>query len=235
MRNLRGTYVHRGDAARRRRRFNQTLFATGLLAATWYVVSHRYTASANAEPVVQDNRPSIFSRARDTRKLRQELENARGELALMRAQYDRADRIIQYSTRYEIGAGLAGKIFDGALREGVDPELAFRVVRLESEFNHRATSHVGALGLMQLMPSTAQYFVKGLTHEQLYDPDLNLKIGMRYLRILLKQYKGDVRLALLAYNRGDAAVDRDLQNGINPANGYDRHIMKGYKGKGLVD
>ena len=205
------------------------------MAATWYVVAHRKTASANAESVVQEKRTSIFSRAGETRKLRQELENARGELALVQAQYDRANRIMQYSTRYEIGAGLAGKIFDGALRERVDPELAFRLVRLESEFNHRATSNVGALGLMQLMPSTARHFVKGVTNEQLYDPDMNLKIGMKYLRTLIITYKGNVNLALLAYNRGDAAVDRDLQNGVNPGNGYDTHIMKGYKGKGLVD
>ena len=130
---------------------------------------------------------------------------------------------------------MAGKIFDGALREGIDPELAFRLVRLESEFNHRATSNVGALGLMQLMPSTAKLFVKGVTAEQLYDPDMNLKIGMRYLRTLLDMYKGNVSLALLAYNRGEDAVWRDVKAGVNPGNGYDTHIMKGYKGKGLVE
>jgi soluble lytic murein transglycosylase-like protein len=198
-------------------------------------MAHRKPSSASAEPVASEKSSSIFSRSRDIRKTRQELENARGELMLVRAQYDRASNIIQYSTKYDIGAGLASKIFDGALREGIDPDLAFRLVRRESEFNNRATSNVGALGLMQLMPSTARQFVKGLTNDQLYDPDMNIKIGMRYLRDLLDLYKGNVRLALLAYNRGEDAVWRDIRAGINPGNGYDTYIMKGYKGKGLVD
>jgi soluble lytic murein transglycosylase-like protein len=235
MRNLRGTYVHRGDGARRRRRFKQAVFATGLLAATWFVVADRHTVSASAEPASSKQSKSIFSRSGETRELRTELETARGELMLVRAQFERANRIIQYSSDFNVGAGLAGKIFDGALREGIDPELAFRLVRLESEFNHRATSNVGALGLMQLMPSTAKLFVKGVTAEQLYDPDMNLKIGMRYLRTLLDMYKGNVSLALLAYNRGEDAVWRDVKAGVNPGNGYDTHIMKGYKGKGLVE
>jgi soluble lytic murein transglycosylase-like protein len=88
---------------------------------------------------------------------------------------------------------------------------------------------------MQLMPSTARLFVKSVTNEQLYDPDMNLKIGMKYLRSLLDMYKGDVRLALLAYNRGEDAVWRDVRAGVNPGNGYDTPIMKGYKGKGLID
>jgi soluble lytic murein transglycosylase-like protein len=154
---------------------------------------------------------------------------------LVRAQFERANKVIQFSSDYNVGAGLAGKIFDRALREGVDPELAFRLVRLESEFNHRATSNVGAVGLMQLMPSTAKLFVKGVTTEQLYDPDMNLRIGMKYLRTLLDMYKGNVSLALLAYNRGEDAVWRDVRAGVNPGNGYDTHIMKGYKGKGLVE
>ena len=58
---------------------------------------------------------------------------------------------MQYSTKYGITAGLAGSVFDASLREGIDPELAFRLVRLESEFNPRAVSKVGALGLTQLM------------------------------------------------------------------------------------
>src|SRR5262245_22270036 len=192
MRNLRGTYVHRGDGARRRRRLKQAVFATGLAAATWFVVANRKPASASAEPAFTEQSRSIFSRSGETRELRKELETARGELMLVRAQFERANRVIQLSSQFNVGAGLAGKIFDGALREGIDPELAFRLVRLESEFNNRATSNVGALGLMQLMPSTARLFVKGVTTEQLYDPDMNLKIGMRYLRTLLDMYKGNV-------------------------------------------
>lgn len=232
MRNLRGTYVHRGDAARRRRRIKQMLFAACSIAATTIVIASRKTTPANAEPVVTEAR-SMFSFG-DSRKLRSELESTKGELSLMRAQFERADKIMQYSTKYGITAGLAGKVFDASLREGIDPELAFRLVRLESEFNEHAVSSVGAVGLTQLMPSTAVQYEKGVTRDKLMHADANLRIGFRYLRTLLDMYKGDVHLALLAYNRGEDNVWRDVRRGVNPGNGYDRFVMKDYKGKGLL-
>jgi soluble lytic murein transglycosylase-like protein len=232
MRNLRGTYVHRGDAARRRRRIKQALFLAGSIAMTTVVIASRKTTTANAEPATGRRAP-LFSLG-ENRKLRDELQSARGELSLVRAQFERADKIMQYSTKYAIPAGMAGKVFDASLREGIDPELAFRLVRLESQFNERAVSKVGALGLTQLMPSTAVLFEKGVTREQLFNGETNLRIGFRYLRTLLDMYKGDVRLALLAYNRGEDAVWRDVKNGVNPGNGYDRWVMRDYKGKGLL-
>jgi soluble lytic murein transglycosylase-like protein len=233
MRNLRGTYVHRGDAARRRRRFKQLVFGASSIAMTVIVIASRRTATANAEPAVTGDRESIFSLG-DSRKLRQELESARGELTLARAQYERANKIIQYSTKYGVTAGMAGKVFDASLREGIDPELAFRLVRLESEFNEHAISKVGAVGLTQLMPSTARLYQKGVTREQLFNGETNLRVGFRYLRTLLDMYKGNVNLALLAYNRGEDAVWRDVRAGVNPGNGYDRSVMGNYKGKGLM-
>jgi soluble lytic murein transglycosylase-like protein len=232
MRNLRGTYVHRGDAARRRRRIKQFLFATASIATTTLVIASRRTATANAEPATGGRAP-LFSLG-ENRKLRDELQSAKGELSLVRAQFERADKILQYSTKYAIPAGMAGKVFDASLREGIDPELAFRLVRLESEFNEKAVSKVGALGLTQLMPSTAVLFEKGVNRERLFNGETNLRIGFRYLRTLLDMYKGDVRLALLAYNRGEDAVWRDVKNGVNPGNGYDRWVMRDYKGKGLL-
>lgn len=233
MRNLRGTYVHRGDAARRRRRIKQFLFVAGSIAMTTVVIATRKTTTANAEPATGRRAP-LFSLG-ENRKLRDELQSARGELSLVRAQFERADKIMQYSTKYRIPAGMAGKVFDASLREGIDPELAFRLVRLESEFNEKAVSKVGALGLTQLLPSTAALFEKGISREKLFNGETNLRIGFRYLRTLLDMYKGDVRLALLAYNRGEDAVWRDVKNGVNPGNGYDRWVMQDYKGKGLLE
>jgi len=233
MRNLRGTYVHRGDAARKRRRIKQALFAAGTVLATVVVVQSRKTATANAAPAVTGSR-SLFAIG-GARKLRDELESAKGELTIAKARYERAEKIMQYSTKYGITAGMAGNVFDASLREGIDPELAFRLVRLESEFNPRAVSKVGALGLTQLMPSTAKLFDKQLvTREQLFNPQTNLRVGFRYLRTLLDMYKGNVNHALLAYNRGEDAVWRDLRAGVDPGNGYDRWVMRDYKGKGLV-
>jgi soluble lytic murein transglycosylase-like protein len=233
MRNLRGTYVHRGDAARRRRRMKQMLFGAGSIAVTVIVIASRKPTPANAEPAVTAEDRALFSLG-DSRKLRQELESAKGELSLVRAQYERAAKIMEYSNKYRVTAGMATKVFDASLREGIDPELAFRLVRLESEFNEHAISKVGAVGLTQLMPSTARLFEKGVTRDHLFNGETNLRIGFRYLRTLLDMYKGNVNLALLAYNRGEDAVWRDVRAGVDPGNGYDRWVMRDYKGKGLM-
>lgn len=212
----------------------RVLFVAGSVAVVATIIVARRTTPANAEPAVTGNQAGFFSLG-SARKLRAELETTQGELTLVRAQYERADRIIRYSNQYGITAGLAGKVFDASIREGVDPELGFRLVRLESEFNPHAISKVGALGLTQLMPSTARLFEKSVTREKLFQPDVNLRVGFRYLRTLLDMYKGNVNLALLAYNRGEDAVWRDVRSGVNPGNGYDRSVLRGYKGKGTID
>lgn len=234
MRDLRGTYVHRGDAARRIRRLKQALFLACSVTVTTIIIASRKSTPANAEPVAAEDRAGLFSLGGNSRKLRSELESTQGELNLVRAQFERADKIIQYSTKYGIPAGLAGQVFDASLRESIDPELAFRLVRLESEFNEKAVSKVGAVGLTQLMPSTAKLWEKNVTRDQLFDGKTNLRIGFRYLRNLLDLYHGNVHLALLAYNRGEDAVSRDVREGVNPGNGYDRWVMKDYKGKGVL-
>ena len=175
-----------------------------------------------------------FSRGDDSR-LKSDLLNARGELDLAKAQLERMHRVFSYSSRYDVGADLAATIYEAALAEGIDPELAFRLVKVESQFNPRAVSPVGALGLTQLMLPTARYFDRNVTREELFEPEKNLRIGFRYLRGLVKSYKGDLKLALLVYNRGPVAVENALTMGVDPANGYDRVILKGYEGKGLVE
>jgi soluble lytic murein transglycosylase-like protein len=121
---------------------------------------------------------------------------------------------------YEVSGQLARDIHEAAVANGIDPALAFGLVRAESSFRNSATSHVGAVGLTQLMPRTAAWMEPGVTRRELRDPDTNLRIGFKYLRYLLDKYEGDTRLALLAYNRGPGTVDRVLKRGGNPDNGY---------------
>jgi soluble lytic murein transglycosylase-like protein len=234
MKNLRGTYVHRGDAYRRRRRLKQTALALSFFGATAFVLGNRRPATPAAEAAPVPGSAFKINLSTD-RKLAIELDSARGELELMRTQLDRAKQIIAYSSRYKIGADLATSIVDVARAEGIDPELAFRLVKLESDFNVHATSPVGALGLTQVMPSTAKYYVKGITREGLYDPNTNLRVGFRYLRGLVDEYHGDVKLALLVYNRGPVAVAKSRAQGDNPSNGYDRIVTRGYGGNGVVE
>jgi soluble lytic murein transglycosylase-like protein len=234
MRNLRGTYVHRGDAYRRRRRLKQTVMALSFFGATAFVLGNKKPTTPTAEAAPAKYGSFNIDVSTD-RSLAFALDSARGELELMRTELDRANRIMAYSSRYKIGADLAGSIVDVARAEGIDPELAFRLVKLESDFNVHATSPVGAVGLTQVMPATAKYFVKGITRERLYDPQTNLRVGFRYLRGLVNEYDGDVKLALLVYNRGPVAVAKSRAQGDSPSNGYDRILTKGYKGNGVVD
>lgn len=91
-----------------------------------------------------------------------------------------------------------------AERYGVDPLLLASIVEVESRFDPRAVSQRGATGLMQVLPSTAG----AASRSELYDPQVNLDAGARYLRRLLRRFDGDLALALAAYNAGPTAVRR---------------------------
>lgn len=163
----------------------------------------------------------------------QVLEATRGDLAVARLQIERADAIIAYSTRYAITADLAAAVYDLALAEGIEPELGFSLVKIESNFAPTARSPAGAIGYTQILPSTARLYEPGLTTRQLYSRTTNLRLGFRYLRDLLERYEGgseqQLRLALLAYNRGPAKVQALLDAGIDPQNGYSTTVLKGYR------
>ena len=99
----------------------------------------------------------------------------------------------------------------------LDPALLAAVIYRESKFDAQAKSKSGAIGLMQLLPSTAKGIAlhTGGTRfrvEDLYDPEINVRYGAFYLRRLLRKY-GDERLALAAYNAGQANVDAWLADG----------------------
>ena len=121
---------------------------------------------------------------------------------------------------YDLSLDLAEDIHEAAEDNGIDPEVAFGLVRAESSFRNQATSTVGAVGLTQLMPATARWLEPGVTRSELRDPETNLRIGFKYLRQLIDKYEGDVDLALVAYNRGPGTVDKALKRGRDPDNGY---------------
>lgn len=230
MKDLSGTYVHRGDVERRNRRIRGGLMFLGLGLVLTVAVQSWAPVEAGAAPVAAATREAAA-----VSMLQKELEAARGELRIATAHLERWNRIFEYARQYKIASDLSASIYDAAVNEKIDPDLAFPLVRLESEFKERATSPVGATGLTQLMLATAREYDKDLTQEELYDRDTNLRIGFRYLRSLIKWQRGDVQMALLAYNRGPAAVITAKELDLDASNGYDRVVLRGYRGRGVLD
>ena len=116
-------------------------------------------------------------------------------------------------------------------RHGVDPALVHAIVKVESDFNPYALSRKGAMGLMQLMPQTAEVMNVGNS----FNPHDNIDGGVKYLRYLIDRYEGNLPLALAAYNSGETAVKKwgtippypETQN-------YVQRIMKIYNGNELA-
>ena len=159
--------------------------------------------------------------------LSHQLQSTQGELAVARVQIDRANAVFRYSTRYQIPADLAASIYDIALSEGIDPEIGFRMVKIESSFKPRALSYAGAVGYTQIQLATARFYEPGLEVEQLYQRDVNLRLGFRFLKDLLNKYGQNWELALIAYNRGPARVEQILSEGGDPRNGYAEAVLRG--------
>jgi soluble lytic murein transglycosylase len=126
------------------------------------------------------------------------------------------------------GGGIDSNRFDryideAAILHGVDFPLLKAVIRAESAFNPKAVSKKGALGLMQLMPANLKSFQ---VHDP-FDPWQNIMGGARYLKFLIKRFKGQVPLALAAYNAGPRTVD--IHRGIPPipeTEAYVERVMK---------
>lgn len=129
----------------------------------------------------------------------------------------------------------------------LDPFLVFSIIKAESNFQRNIDSSSGAIGLMQLMESTAVEMANEIgkevvVKEALYNPDTNIQIGTNYYAYLIKHYDGNEELALAAYNAGMGNVDSWIEKGIikddgsdlenipfKETNNYVRKILRDYK------
>ena len=160
---------------------------------------------------------------------------------------DSSELVIQaLADRYHVTGTMARMVHDAAVEVGLDPELGFRLVRVESVFDPDAIGAGGATGLVQMMPGTARDIDPKIdTRKELIDPHTNMRLGFGYLREMIVRYEkygaDAVRLGVIAYNRGEISVDRALRRGADPENGYGRRILgprahggQEYKGKGII-
>ena len=146
-----------------------------------------------------------------------------------------------YKTEY------AEYVYKYSQENEIDPLLTFAIIKAESNFQTDIISSSGAIGLMQLMPATAEEVGKELgetviANEVLYNPEKNIKMGTRYYAKLLKKYENQYLLALAAYNAGIGKVDSWIKQGIleedgsnienipyKETNNYVRKIVRDYK------
>jgi len=183
----------------------------------WSSSEHRY------KPV-----PTSGAVMRAARSAASEVNSYLDGKAQERRDFDHQSLNVEFTpafTQQEIDAA----IDEAAARHKVDPNLVRSVIKVESNFNPNAVSRKGAMGLMQLMPATA----RSLNVSNPFDPQQNVDAGVRHLKQLLENYRGDVRLSLAAYNAGAGAVARN--SGIprfGETRNYVRRITELYAGAG---
>lgn len=123
-------------------------------------------------------------------------------------------------------AEIDGLIEKYSNKNGLDKDFVKALVKQESGFNPNATSKCGAMGLMQLMPATAQ----GLGVSNAYDIEQNIAGGTKYLKSMIDRFDGDAKLALAAYNAGPNAVKK--YGGIPPyqeTQNYVKNVLSIYE------
>ena len=137
------------------------------------------------------------------------------------------------SPRYPLSRAkrLARLIVTESLKADLDPLLTAAIVMTESSFRTKTVSPKGAIGLMQVKPSTAKDLIPskrdGSSGFDLTDPALNLQVGIAYLSLMRERF-GDLELALTAYNMGPARMIRHQKRGLSVGADYSRRILARY-------
>jgi soluble lytic murein transglycosylase len=117
----------------------------------------------------------------------------------------------------------------------LDRNLVLAIIKVESAFDIASISHKGAMGLMQLQPDTAFYISEQINDinivniDDLYDPVLNLKIGINYLAYLRKKFDGSLKYAIIAYNIGPEKLRKIIEDERPTPKGYYTSVQYNFK------
>ncbi len=131
-------------------------------------------------------------------------------------------------------ARLARIIYDESSAQNLDPLLVMALIKTESTFYNWARSYKGAKGLMQIMPRTGRWAARELDLEwdgerTLYNPDLNVRLGIYYFSSLQERYRDDTMLSIAAYNEGPTSLSRRIRRGKALPKGYANKVLANYK------
>ena len=193
---------------------------------TLYPDSNKVNNAPSFEKVLQSTTTSNFGTLLLDPRLKQvnaDLIKASPQLSFSNALHEA--NAIQANTQGAAKSQILNVVNQIADKHGVDEKLVQALIKQESGFNPKAKSKAGAMGLMQLMPSTA----KNLGVQDPYNIVQNVEGGVKYLKSMLDKYNGNVILALAAYNAGPSAVDK--YDGVPPykeTQNYVKNILANY-------
>ena len=223
------TRIRRSDEERSARRVVTTLFGLALVG-----LGFGFQAPArDAARAIRHSGPRVHLLPREPSEFLRHLGPSRAVPVVALSQ---ADAVVLELTKAErplpmpVALRIAATVCDEGRDAGYDPLLILAVMRIESAYDHLAISPVGAEGLMQLMPLTAQSMAEelrvGWSDGSSFDPVLNVLLGTHYLGHLQQRF-GRLDWALTAYNRGPAAVLRILREyGSLPPEIRDFYVSK---------
>ena len=190
-------------------------------------VDEAHAVLQNHANTVQEVKAEVHALSEKNEQLQQEV----GTLADVVATSSNEDVLFLKSviTKREIDRKLARQIAQHVHKYsriyGQDPDLVLSIIAVESDFDPKARSSAGAVGLMQIMPQWKQ--VLGI-REDMTDVETSIRYGLQVLGFYRNMY-GDIEMALTAYNRGPGPVDHALNKGVSPHNKYAPRVLATYK------
>lgn len=169
-------------------------------------------------------------------KLQSDLDNTMKVLNILIDVRRISALIEQFDTNYNkyTITDIAYSIVEESVKNELDPYLMLAIIKTESSFNYKSVSRKGAIGLMQLLPNTAYYIsdkVDDLSvqnKKEIFDPVVNIRLGINYFRYLLEKFEGNIELAIAAYNLGPKNVFRYISKGRKIPKFYYYKVMENY-------